>query len=87
MTLWKRAQLGWPAAYPLIQFPNPPLLAAFAAWLVAATTSGSIHDYARGAFFAGLAAWAWLELADGSNAVRRVVGAAGLVYVVAQIAS
>jgi hypothetical protein len=82
---WRRAQRGWPADFPLVQFPNAPLLGALAAWLVAALTSGSVHAYARAAFYTGLAAWAWEELAHGANWVRRALGAGGLVYVVVKV--
>jgi len=81
----ERARHGWPERYPLAQFPNPPLIVALVAWVVAALTSGSVHDYARAAFYAGLAAWAWLELTDGVNLFRRVLGAAGFVYVVISV--
>jgi hypothetical protein len=82
---WRRGQRGWPASFPLVQFPNAPLLAALGAWLVAALTDRSVHAYARAAFYAGLAAWAWEELAGGANWVRRSLGAAGLVYVVVKV--
>ena len=52
---------------------------------MAAATHGSVHDYARAAFYAALAAWAWEELAQGTNWFRRAVGAAGVVYVVAKV--
>lgn len=68
-----------------MQVPNPPLLGALVAAVVAALSHGSVHAYARAAFYAGIAAWAWLELADGTNWFRRVLGAAGLVYVVIKI--
>jgi hypothetical protein len=68
-----------------VQFPNAPLLAALGAWLLAALTNGSAHAYARAAFYAALAAWAWQELAGGVNLVRRAVGAAGLAYVVVKV--
>jgi hypothetical protein len=48
-------------------------------------TDGSAHAYARAVFYAGLSAWAWGELADGANWVRRLVGVAGLVYVVVKV--
>ncbi len=48
-------------------------------------TDGSVHAYARAVFYAGLAAWAWEELAGGVNWVRRLAGAAGLVYVVVKV--
>jgi hypothetical protein len=82
---WRRGQRGWPAGFRLVQFPNAPLLVAFAGWLVAALTDGSVHAYARAVFYAGLAAWAWGELAGGVNWLRRALGAAGLVYVVIKV--
>lgn len=82
---WRRGQHGWPAAYPVAQFPNAPLLFALSASIVAALTVGTLHAYARAAFYAGLAAWAWAELADGDNAVRRALGASGLLYVIMKV--
>ena len=81
---WRR---GWPATFPVLQVPNAPLLLALGAWLVAAVTDGASHAYARAAFYAALAAWAWLELTAGANWVRRALGAAGFVYVVVRVAS
>jgi hypothetical protein len=82
---WRRGQRGWPESFPLVQFPNAPLLVAVGGLLVAALTDGSVHFYARAAFYAGLSAWAWEELADGANWVRRALGAGGLVYVVVRL--
>jgi hypothetical protein len=82
---WRRGQRGWPAGFPLLQFPNAPLIAALGAWLVAALTHGAVHAYARAAFYAGLSVWAWEELVKGVNWVRRALGAVGLVYVVVKI--
>ena len=83
--LWESAQHGWPVNFPLVQFPNLPLIVAFAALAVSAVTDGDVHDYAHATFYAGLAAWAWLELTDGVNWVRRVLGALGLGYVVVKV--
>jgi len=82
---WRRGQRGWPESFPLVQFPNAPLLVALAGWLVGALTDGSVHFYARAVFYAGLAAWAWEELVGGANWVRRALGAGGLVYVVVKV--
>jgi hypothetical protein len=82
---WRRGQRGWPASYPVAQLPNAPLLVALGGWLVAAATDGPIHAYARSVLYAGLAVWAWEELVSGANWFRRVLGAAGLVYVVAKL--
>ena len=38
---WRRGQRGWPASFPLVQFPNAPLVVALGAWLVAALTDGA----------------------------------------------
>ena len=85
--LWRRGQAGWPRSFPIAQFPNAPLLAAFGGVAVARLTDGSVALYGRAAFYAGLAAWAWLEATHGVNLFRRVVGVAGLVYVVARVGS
>jgi hypothetical protein len=82
---WRRGQRGWPASFPILQFPNAPLLVALAGLLVASVTGGSAHAYARAAFYAALAAWAWEELASGVSWARRVLGAAGLVFVALKI--
>lgn len=82
---WQRGQHGWPASYPLLQVPNAPLLFALGGLLAADVSDGRVHAYARAAFYAGLAAWAWGELAGGANRVRRALGAAGIVYVVIEV--
>jgi len=81
----RRGQHGWPASYPLAQFPNAPLLVALGGWLLAALTDGPAHAYGRATFYTGLAAWAWEELTDGANPVRRAMGAAGLGYVIVKL--
>jgi len=83
--LWRRGQHGWLADFPVVQLPNAPLLVALGAWLVAVLTDGSVHAYARATFYTGLAAWAWTELADGTNWFRRALGAGGLSYVVIKV--
>ena len=83
--LWRRGQRGWPASFPLAQFPNAPLLAALGALVVATLTDGSVRYYARAGFYAALAAWAWDELARGTNWVRRALGVAGLFYVIVKV--
>ena len=85
LDLWRRAQHGWPARYPLVQFPNAPLLVALAASLAGRALHGGAHDAARVVFYAGLTAWAGLELAQGVNAVRRLVGAAVLAYLAVRL--
>jgi hypothetical protein len=83
--LWRRGQRGWPARFPVVQLPNPPLLLALAAWLVAALTTGTTHAYSRATFYTGLAVWAWAEAASGVNWFRRALGVGGLLYVIAKL--
>jgi hypothetical protein len=80
-----RRERGWPAGSPLLQPPNAPLLVAQGSWLVAAVTQGPVRACARVVFLAGLAVWAWQELASGVNWVRRLYGVAGLGYVGSRI--
>ncbi len=84
---WRRGQRGWPASFPVAQLPNAPLWVALGGRVIAVRTDGAIHAYARATFYAGLAAWAWEELASGANWVRRALGAGGLIYVVDKLAA
>ena len=82
---WHRRDRGWPARFPVAQLPNAPLSVALGGLLVSAVTDGSVNAYARAVFYSALAVWAWQELFDGVNWVRRAIGAAGLVYLVLQV--
>lgn len=77
--VWRRGQQGWPRRFVLVQFPNPPLIVALAGALVAALTRGRTADYAQAVGHIGLAVFAYLELTDGVNWFRRLLGAAVLV--------
>jgi hypothetical protein len=83
-----RAQQGWPARYPLVQFPNAPLAVSLAASVVEGLVKGGRADaYASAVSRVALGVWAWEEAVRGVNAFRRVLGVAGLVYVVVQLAA
>ena len=84
--LWRRGQHGWPPGFPVAQFPNAPLLVAMSAFLLSLVTQGALHAYASAAFHVGLSAWAWAEMSSGINWFRRVLGTAGLGYVVLSLA-
>ena len=84
--LGRLTTLGWPARYPIVQFPNAPLLVALAAAVAGRLTGGDAHRVAQAAFYLALAIWAYEELSDGVNAVRRGLGAAVLVYLVVRLA-
>ena len=84
--LWRRLQVGWPSRFPIVQFPNPPLLLAFGGWGLAAATIGTAHDIGRAVFIIGLGVWAWAEMVSGVNWLRRLLGAGALVWLFAALA-
>lgn len=73
--------------YTVGQFPNLPLAVALfglvASWLLSSGTGA--YGVARAIFYVGLTAWAWLELTDGVNGFRRVIGAGGLLFIVIRL--
>jgi hypothetical protein len=83
--LWRTGQRGFPSGFPIVQFPNTPLLIAFSGWGVAAAADGTAHDAGRAVFTIGLGIWAWQEAAEGANWFRRVLGAGALVWIVVDL--
>jgi hypothetical protein len=84
--LWQRGQVGWPRRFPIAQFPNPPLLLAFAGWGFAGVTRDTAHDVGIAVFTISLGVWAWEEATDGVNWFRRLLGAGALVWIVVRLA-
>lgn len=77
--LWQTFQkvraLGWPRRFPIVQFPNLPLALAFVSGQAARRLSGSAHASALAISFLAMGVWAYLELTDGVNWFRRLLGA------------
>ena len=69
-------ELSFPRSYPILQFPNAPLILAFASGLVAHSTHGRVHSDAQAISYLAMAIWAYLELFEGVNAFRRLLGLA-----------
>jgi hypothetical protein len=67
-------QLSFPRSYPIVQFPNAPLILAFASGLLAHHSHGLEHSYAQAVSYLSMAIWAYLELFHGVNAFRRLLG-------------
>ncbi len=78
--------LSWPKGYPIAQFPNPPLLIGLLALLLRYLTSGALADAFAAIAYVFIGVWAYLELTAGVNLFRRVLGLAGLIYIVVVIA-
>ena len=69
-------QLSFPRSYPIVQFPNAPLILAFTSGLLAHHSHGREHAYAQAVSYLAMAIWAYLELFHGVNAFRRLLGLA-----------
>ena len=69
-------QLSFPRSYPIVQFPNAPLIVAFGSGLLAHHSHGHEHTYAQAVSYLAMAIWAYLELFHGVNAFRRLLGLA-----------
>ena len=75
--MFKRlTRLSFPRSYPIVQFPNAPLILAFASGLLASNIHGREHAYAQAVSYLAMAIWAYLELFQGVNAFRRLLGLA-----------
>jgi hypothetical protein len=67
-------QLSWPKRYPLVQFPNAPLILAFLAGQAAGFLHGAPHAYASAASYLAMIVWAYEELVHGVNLFRHLLG-------------
>ncbi len=68
------SKLGWPKRYPLVQWPNPPLIVALLASVVGWFVSGDVQDYVTAIGIIGITVWAWEEAVDGVNLFRHALG-------------
>lgn len=76
--LWKGfkhlTRLGWPRNFPIVQFPNAPLIIAFLAGRAADQAHGAGHAYASAISYLAMTIWAYEELVHGVNWFRRLLG-------------
>jgi hypothetical protein len=79
-------QLGWPRAFPIVQFPNAPLIIAFLAGAAAARTHDSGHAYLVAIAFLATAIWAYEELLHGVNWFRHLLGLAYIISTAVHLA-
>jgi hypothetical protein len=78
--------LGWPKRFPLIQFPNIPLMVAFLAAEATHLARGSAHADASAISYLAMTVWAYEELIRGVNWFRRLLGLAYLGSTVVHLA-
>jgi hypothetical protein len=67
-------QLGWPRNFPIVQFPNAPLIIAFLSGAAAARTRDPAHAYLAAISFLAIGIWAYEELLHGANWFRHLLG-------------
>lgn len=77
------AEFSWPHDFPIVQFPNVALLAAFASGQAAAMMHGDGHADAAAVSYAAMTIWAYEELVHGVNWFRHLLG---LVYIASTVA-
>lgn len=80
-------QVSFPRSYPIVQFPNAPLILAFASGLVAHNSRRRVHADAQAISYLAMAVWAYLELFQGVNAFRRLLGLAYTISTVVHLAA
>jgi hypothetical protein len=73
-------QFAWPRRFVIVQFPNPPLIIALVAGEAANQSRGTGSDYASAVSHLAFGIWAYLELVDGVNWFRRLLGLAIAIY-------
>jgi hypothetical protein len=78
--------LEFPRRFPIVQFPNLPLIVAFLAGAGAVLLHGEAHFYARLVEYLGAAVWAYGEMVDGVNWFRHLLGFSVAVILIVRVA-
>jgi len=80
-------QMGWPRRFPIVQFPNAPLIVALIAGEASRHTHGSDSAYASSIAYVALGVWAYVELVEGVNWFRHLLGLVFLTSTVIRLAT
>jgi hypothetical protein len=78
--------LSFPRRFPIVQFPNLPLIVAVLAGAAGKFLDGSAHSYAVSVSYLAMTIWAYEELAHGVNWFRRLLGLAFVILLVVHVA-
>jgi hypothetical protein len=79
-------QIGLPKRFPIVQFPNAPLILAFLAGAIGSHMHGAARSYATAAAYLAMTVWAYEELARGVNWFRRLLGFAYVIILIMRVA-
>jgi hypothetical protein len=78
--------LSFPRCFPIVQFPNLPLIVAVSAGEAGKFLDGSAHSYAASVSYLAMAIWVYEELVHGVNWFRRLLGLAYVILLVVRVA-
>jgi hypothetical protein len=84
-TLAQIRGLSFPRRFPIVQFPNLPLIVAFLAGEAARMVSAAEQPYLRSISYLAMTIWAYQELIDGVNWFRRLLGFTYAVVIVMRV--
>jgi len=79
-------EFGFPRRFPIVQFPNLPLIVAFLAGGAGTFLDGSADSYAASVSYLALTIWAYEELVHGVNWFRRLLGLAFVILLIVRVA-
>jgi hypothetical protein len=80
------ASWEWPSSFPVVQFPNPPLVVALLASVAGYFTHGTAYRVALSIFYVALSIWAYEEARHGTNWFRHLLGVGFSIYIVVSLA-
>jgi hypothetical protein len=79
-------QIGLPRRFPIVQFPNAPLILAFLAGAVGSQIHGQSRSYATATAYLAMTVWAYEELTRGVNWFRRLLGLVFAIIIISRVA-
>ena len=79
-------RIGFPRRFPIVQFPNVPLIIAFVAGELTRLVHGDSYRYLVSVSYLSMAIWAYEELAHGVNWFRRLLGAVFTIVLITRVA-
>ncbi len=79
-------ELSFPPCFPIVQFPNLPLIIAFAAGWTGRYLHGTGHAYTTAVSYLAMTIWAYEELVHGVNWFRHLLGLAFVIILIMRVA-
>ena len=79
-------ELGFPRRFPIVQFPNLPLIVALLAAEAGTFIDGAGHRYAVAVAYLATAIWAYEELVQGVNWFRHLLGLVVAIVLIMRVA-